>query len=67
MTPTSVEPDSNTLHLLIQRKGIAMSDLMNADTTNKDELLLIDLGDAAELTEGQGQGSSEDKRRAYNS
>jgi len=44
-----------------------MSDLMNADTTDKDELLLIDLGDAAELTEGQGQGSSEDKRRAYNS
>lgn len=28
--------------------------------------LLVEIGDAATLTEGQGQGSSEDKRRAYN-
>ncbi|MFD7430200.1 albusnodin family lasso peptide [Streptomyces sp. NPDC059818] len=26
----------------------------------------VDLGDAADLTEGQGGGNSEDKRRAYN-
>lgn len=28
--------------------------------------LVVEIGDAAELTRGQGQGSSEDKRRAYN-
>jgi hypothetical protein len=27
---------------------------------------LVDIGDAAVLTEGQGGGNSEDKRRAYN-
>ncbi|WP_436843224.1 albusnodin family lasso peptide [Streptomyces narbonensis] len=27
---------------------------------------MVDVGDAAELTEGQGGGQSEDKRRAYN-
>ncbi|MES9805023.1 MULTISPECIES: albusnodin family lasso peptide [Streptomyces] len=26
----------------------------------------VDIGDVAELTEGQGGGHSEDKRRAYN-
>lgn len=30
------------------------------------EKLLISLGNVATLTEGQGKGSSEDKRRAYN-
>ncbi|MEU1087815.1 albusnodin family lasso peptide [Streptomyces sp. NPDC005576] len=32
-----------------------------------DEDVVIEIGDAAQLTEGQGKGSSEDKRRAYNS
>jgi hypothetical protein len=32
-----------------------------------DDLMPVDIGDAAELTEGQGGGHSEDKRRAYNS
>ncbi|MGW2839776.1 albusnodin family lasso peptide [Streptomyces sp. NPDC001493] len=32
-----------------------------------DEVSMIEIGDAATLTEGQGKGSSEDKRRAYNS
>ncbi len=27
---------------------------------------MVDVGDIAELTEGQGGGQSEDKRRAYN-
>ncbi|CCA56403.1 MULTISPECIES: albusnodin family lasso peptide [Streptomyces] len=27
---------------------------------------VLDIGDAAELTQGQGGGQSEDKRRAYN-
>ncbi|NJP43164.1 albusnodin family lasso peptide [Actinacidiphila epipremni] len=36
-------------------------------TEDDDELGPIDLGDAAALTEGQGSGRSEDKRRAYNS
>lgn len=31
-----------------------------------DEELLVVLGDVAALTQGQGKGSSEDKRRAYN-
>ena len=46
-----------------------MSDLVNTNTNanDEDELLLVDLGDPAALTEGQGLGSSEDKRRAYNS
>lgn len=30
------------------------------------ETVAIDLGNAADLTEGQGGGNSEDKRRAYN-
>ncbi|GAB2741153.1 albusnodin family lasso peptide [Kitasatospora kifunensis] len=43
-----------------------MSDLLNTGATAEDELLPVEIGDVAELTEGQGQGSSEDKRRAYN-
>ncbi|MFJ9605871.1 albusnodin family lasso peptide [Kitasatospora sp. NPDC101176] len=35
-------------------------------TTTEDDAAMVELGDAAELTEGQGGGSSEDKRRAYN-
>lgn len=34
--------------------------------TGTEELLPIELGDMVVLTEGQGGGSSEDKRRAYN-
>ncbi|AXG79888.1 albusnodin family lasso peptide [Streptomyces paludis] len=36
-------------------------------TGREDDLLPVTLGDIAELTEGQGGGQSEDKRRAYNS
>jgi hypothetical protein len=32
-----------------------------------DDTVPVEIGDAAALTEGQGGGSSEDKRRAYNS
>ncbi|MEU6314652.1 albusnodin family lasso peptide [Streptomyces sp. NPDC047014] len=40
----------------------------NSDTgTAEEQVTAVDLGDAADLTEGQGGGSSEDKRRAYNS
>ncbi|MGE7390377.1 albusnodin family lasso peptide [Streptomyces sp. NPDC004126] len=35
--------------------------------TTEEEAVAVDLGDVAELTEGQGGGNSEDKRRAYNS
>ncbi|RDG35931.1 albusnodin family lasso peptide [Streptomyces corynorhini] len=46
-----------------------MNDLLRTDagTNSEDELLPVALGDIAELTEGQGRGQSEDKRRAYNS
>ncbi|MFG2747474.1 albusnodin family lasso peptide [Streptomyces xanthophaeus] len=40
--------------------------LRKEDTTSTTGAEVIDLGDVAELTEGQGGGSSEDKRRAYN-
>ncbi|GAA3508828.1 hypothetical protein FHR32_000276 [Streptosporangium album] len=36
------------------------------DAPAADELALIGIGDVAALTEGQGKGSAEDKRRAYN-
>ncbi|MED7952863.1 albusnodin family lasso peptide [Kitasatospora sp. NPDC058201] len=32
-----------------------------------DDELMVEIGDVVVLTEGQGKGSSEDKRRAYNS
>ncbi|MER7623512.1 albusnodin family lasso peptide [Streptomyces sp. NPDC126503] len=35
----------------------------NVPTTEPD---LLDIGDVAVLTQGQGGGQSEDKRRAYN-
>ncbi|MFD7864502.1 albusnodin family lasso peptide [Streptomyces sp. NPDC059783] len=35
-------------------------------TSTEGETVTVDLGDVAELTEGQGGGQSEDKRRAYN-
>ncbi|MFF4080799.1 albusnodin family lasso peptide [Streptomyces sp. NPDC001777] len=34
--------------------------------TDEEETSLVEIGDAAVLTEGQGGGHSEDKRRAYN-
>ncbi|WP_276314436.1 albusnodin family lasso peptide [Streptomyces sp. Z26] len=37
-----------------------------ATATSDDELLPVEIGDTADLTEGQGGGHSEDKRRAYN-
>ncbi|MFE1959646.1 albusnodin family lasso peptide [Streptomyces sp. NPDC059479] len=43
-----------------------MNDWICMETTGEDELLPVELGDVAELTEGQGSGQSEDKRRAYN-
>lgn len=43
-----------------------MNDLTNTVATgDEDDVALIEIGDAVALTEGQG--SSEDKRRAYNS
>ncbi|MEU2359910.1 albusnodin family lasso peptide [Streptomyces noursei] len=36
------------------------------NTFEEDDAVIVDLGDAAKLTEGQGGGNSEDKRRAYN-
>lgn len=36
------------------------------DTDIVEHELSIELGDIVVLTEGQGRGSSEDKRRAYN-
>ncbi|MFI1587900.1 MULTISPECIES: albusnodin family lasso peptide [Streptomyces] len=45
-----------------------MNDLVvTEDTGNEDDVALVQIGDAAALTEGQGGGNSEDKRRAYNS
>lgn len=43
-----------------------MKNLFCNEIADEDELLPVELGDAAELTEGQGSGHSEDKRRAYN-
>ncbi|MCX4745308.1 albusnodin family lasso peptide [Kitasatospora sp. NBC_01287] len=43
-----------------------MSDLVHTEATIEDDAAPVEIGDAAALTEGQGQGSSEDKRRAYN-
>lgn len=34
--------------------------------TAESPVLLVNLGEASALTLGQGRGSSEDKRRAYN-
>ncbi|NEC65121.1 albusnodin family lasso peptide [Streptomyces sp. SID9727] len=38
----------------------------NSDTSAERKTVAVDLGDVAELTQGQGGGQSEDKRRAYN-
>ncbi|MGW6744104.1 albusnodin family lasso peptide [Streptomyces sp. NPDC055025] len=43
-----------------------MNDGTCTETSGEDELLPVELGDVVELTEGQGRGQSEDKRRAYN-
>ncbi|MFE3553761.1 albusnodin family lasso peptide [Streptomyces sp. NPDC059193] len=42
-------------------------DTNNTTGTTEEQATSVDLGDVADLTEGQGGGSSEDKRRAYNS
>lgn len=34
--------------------------------SDESPVVLVSLGEAVELTRGQGRGSSEDKRRAYN-
>jgi hypothetical protein len=51
-----------------------MRDLTTTENTrsastegDQDTAALIEIGDVAVLTEGQGGGNSEDKRRAYNS
>jgi hypothetical protein len=36
------------------------------DQSPDSPVLLVELGEASALTLGQGKGSSEDKRRAYN-
>lgn len=43
-----------------------MPDKVNTAQGEESDLVPIEIGDAAELTEGQGAGHSEDKRRAYN-
>ncbi|MFV2172557.1 albusnodin family lasso peptide [Actinomadura sp. LOL_016] len=36
------------------------------DSGEDSPILLVSLGEVSDLTLGQGRGSSEDKRRAYN-
>ncbi|MGW7576848.1 albusnodin family lasso peptide [Streptomyces sp. NPDC054765] len=43
-----------------------MPDKLNTAQPGENDLVPIEIGEAAELTEGQGGGNSEDKRRAYN-
>ncbi|MFI5901214.1 albusnodin family lasso peptide [Streptomyces cyaneofuscatus] len=43
-----------------------MSTSQDSENTDEHELLPVEIGDATALTEGQGGGHSEDKRRAYN-
>lgn len=43
-----------------------MDELFSTDPATDEEWLIVEIGDAAALTEGQGAGHSEDKRRAYN-
>ncbi|MEU0687075.1 albusnodin family lasso peptide [Streptomyces uncialis] len=43
-----------------------MSEPMNTTVNTEDELLPVEIGEIAELTEGQGGTGSEDKRRMYN-
>jgi len=38
----------------------------NAPADQKNQIEVIELGDAADLTLGSGGGNSEDKRRIYN-
>lgn len=37
-----------------------------APAPRQPEIVIVELGGLVALTEGQGKGSSEDKRRAYN-
>ncbi|MFJ6020052.1 albusnodin family lasso peptide [Nocardiopsis alba] len=43
-----------------------VTDQPNEDREAESPVLLVSLGEASALTLGQGRGSSEDKRRAYN-
>ncbi|MFB7031197.1 MULTISPECIES: albusnodin family lasso peptide [unclassified Streptomyces] len=43
-----------------------MSETLHKEGVPASEPDTVDIGDVAELTEGQGGGHSEDKRRAYN-
>ncbi|MFJ3979299.1 albusnodin family lasso peptide [Streptomyces sp. NPDC090021] len=45
----------------------ATDDANDTTETAEKKATTVDLGDVAALTEGQGGGNSEDKRRAYNS
>lgn len=44
-----------------------MNPLQTTEHTDENDLLPVEIGEATVLTEGQGSGQSEDKRRAYNS
>ncbi|MET9917714.1 albusnodin family lasso peptide [Streptomyces sp. NPDC006435] len=49
------------------RKPIAAEDTRGRPAEgDEEEAALVEIGDVAVLTEGQGGGHSEDKRRAYN-
>ncbi|MGW4529164.1 albusnodin family lasso peptide [Amycolatopsis sp. NPDC004378] len=43
-----------------------VTDQPDGGQTADEPVLLVSLGEASAVTLGQGQGSSEDKRRAYN-
>ncbi|UMP06895.1 albusnodin family lasso peptide [Amycolatopsis sp. EV170708-02-1] len=43
-----------------------VNDQPDADQPTDAPVLLVSLGEASAVTLGQGKGSSEDKRRAYN-
>nr|WP_202438907.1 albusnodin family lasso peptide [Streptomyces sp. SID8356] len=60
MVPVASHPSPN-------RRKLVVNTPQDAKDTDENELLPVDTGDATVLTEGQGGGHSEDKRRAYNS
>ncbi|MEU9333012.1 albusnodin family lasso peptide [Streptomyces sp. NPDC048290] len=43
-----------------------MNEPLNTTVNIEDDLLPVEIGEIAELTEGQGGTGSEDKRRMYN-
>ncbi|MFJ2881617.1 albusnodin family lasso peptide [Streptomyces sp. NPDC086796] len=48
------------------RKLITSENTRSNPTEGDEEEALVEIGDATALTESQGSGHSEDKRRAYN-